>query len=73
MAKFAIFKQDPFTINRAQKTWVSFEKLKDIKLESAYIRRISGCLIIRQHDYIVVVSLLLLSTSILLSDSDQRK
>lgn len=71
--QISIFKQDPFTINRAQKTWEVFEKLKDIKLELLISEGFSGLFDYQTADYIVVVSLLLLSTSILLSDSDQRK
>lgn len=72
-SQISIFKQDPFTVNRAQKTWEAFEKLKGTQLELLVSEGFSGLFDYQAADYIVVVSLLLLSTSILLSDSDQRK
>ena len=71
--QISIFKQDPFTVNRAQKTWEAFEKLKGTQLELLVSEGFSGLFDYQAADYIVVVSLLLLSTSILLSDGDQRK
>ena len=41
-SQISIFKQDPFTVNRAQKTWEAFEKLKGTQLDAACIRRIFG-------------------------------
>lgn len=72
-SQISIFKQDPFTVNRAQKTWEAFEKLKGTQLELLVSEGFSGLFDYQAADYIVVVSLLLLSTSILLSDGDQRK
>lgn len=71
--QISIFKQDPFTVNRAQKTWEAFEKLKGTQLELLVSEGFSGLFDYQAADYIVVVSLLLLSTSILLNDIDQRK
>mgnify|MGYP000623950073 FL=1 len=60
-SQISIFKQDPFTVNRAQKTWEAFEKLKGTQLELLVSEGFSGLIDYQAADYIVVVSLLLLS------------
>ena len=55
--QISIFKQDPFTVNRAQKTWEAFEKLKGTQLELLVSEGFSGLFDYQAADYIVVVSL----------------